>query len=249
MSELGSATQFSATLTDWSEDFQDGFTEFKTGESSGDSKDEFDFPPFSVDTQGATIATTTTTNTDTPASGDADPFGDDMADPFTAVAAPTSTTTTESVPVQESKGFEVKDQKGVDMEVVKLAPKVHETPVIESQEESTTTKPTEEKNEDKTDEKEKKQEKKDEEEKEMSKPAPEVKMEPVPLLDASAPKLETTVSSDGSNLPKASSTSPAPATTTTTVAPSTEKTIESAKEDVASSELAKKVEGLELHDK
>lgn len=239
MSELGSATQFSATLTDWSEDFQDGFTEFKTGEASGDGKDEFDFPPFSVDAQGATIATTTTTNTDTPASGDADPFGDEMADPFTAVVAPTSTTTAESASVQKSKESEVKDQKEVEIETVKLAPKVHETPVIESQEEPTTTKPTEEKKEDK----------KDEEEKKMSKPAPEVDMEPVPLLDASAPKLETTVSSDGSDLPKASSTSPAPATTTTTVTPSAEKPSESAKEDAASTELAKKVEGLELHDK
>lgn len=238
MSEVGSATQFSATLTDWSEDFQDGFTEFKTGESSGDGKDEFDFPPFSVDAQGATIATTTTTtNTDTPATGDADPFGDEMADPFTTVVAPTSTTAAESAPVQESKDFQVKDQKEVEIETVKLAPKVHETPVIESQEELATTKPTE------------KEDKKDEQ-REMSKPAPEVKMEPVPLLDASAPKLETTVSSDGSDLPKASSTSPAPATTTTTTAtPSTEKPSESAKEDAASSELAKKVEGLELHDK
>ncbi|KAG9066653.1 hypothetical protein KI688_012561 [Linnemannia hyalina] len=237
VSELG-ATQFSATLTDWSEDFQDGFTEFKTGDSSGDGKDEFDFPPFSVDTQGATIATTTTTNTDTPASGDADPFGDETADPFTTVAAPTSTTTTESAPVQESKEFEAKDQKKVEMEAVKLAPKVHETPVIESQEEPTMKKTTEEKKEDK----------KDEEEKGMT--APEVEMEPVPLLDSSAPKLETTVSSDDSDLPKASSTSPAAATTTTTATPSTTvKTSESAKEDVASSELAKKVEGLELNDK
>ncbi|OAQ32823.1 SAPS-domain-containing protein [Linnemannia elongata AG-77] len=237
VSELGSATQFNATLTDWSEDFQDGFTEFKTGESSGDGKDEFDFPPFSVDAQGATIASTTTTNTDTPASGDVDPFGDEMADPFSTAAAPISTTTAESAPVQESK--EVKGQKEVEIETVKLAPKVHETPVIESQEEPTTTRPTEEKKEDK----------KDEEEEEMSKPAPEVKMEPVPLLDASAPKLETTVSSDGSDLPKVSSTSPAPATTATTATPCTEKTSESVKEDAASSELTKKVEGLELHDK
>ncbi|KAF9547963.1 hypothetical protein EC957_007476 [Mortierella hygrophila] len=237
VSELGSATQFNATLTDWSEDFQDGFTEFKTGESSGDGKDEFDFPPFSVDTQGATKATTTTTNTDTPASGDADPFGDEMADPFTTVAAPTLTTTTESALVQESKESEAKDQKKVEMETVKLAPKVHETPVIESQEEPTMTKPTE-----------KKEDKKDEEEKGIT--APEVEMEPVPLLDSSAPKLEMTVSSDGSDLPKASSTSPAAATTTTTATPSTTvKTSESAKEDAASSELAKKVEGLELNDK
>ncbi|KAF8946473.1 hypothetical protein BGZ47_000415 [Haplosporangium gracile] len=242
VNELGSASQFRATLTDWSEDFQDGFTEFKTGESSGDGKDEFDFPPFSVDAQGATTTANITKNTDTPASGDADPFGDGMADPFTTVAAPTTTTTTttESAPVQESKEVEVKDQKEVEMEPVKLAPKVHETPVIEYQEEpTTTTNPAEEKKEDK----------KEEEVKEGSKPTPEVKMEPVPLLDASAPKLKTTVSSDGSDLPKTSSTTPAPSTATATATPSVEKTSESVKEDTASSELAKKVEGLELHDK
>ncbi|KAG0287370.1 hypothetical protein BGZ96_008680 [Linnemannia gamsii] len=232
VSELGSATQFSATLTDWSEDFQDGFTEFKTGESSGEGKDEFDFPPFSVDTQSTTTATTTasTANTDTPASRDADLFGDETADPFTTVAAPT-TTATESAPVQENKDVEVKDQKVVDIEPVKLGPKVHETPTIEVQEEpTTTTKPREEV-------------------KEEAKPAPEVKMEAVPLLDASAPKLETTVSSDGSDLPKASTTAPTPATSTTAAASSTEETTEGAKEDAVSSELVKKVEGLELHDK
>jgi hypothetical protein len=219
-------------LTDWSEDFQDGFTEFKTGESSGDGKDEFDFPPFSVDAQGTTMATTTTptANTDTPASGDADPFGDEMADPFTTVAAPTSTAA-ESAPVQESKEVEAKDQKQVDIEPVKLGPKVHETPVMEEQEEpTTTTKPSEEV-------------------KDEAKPAPEVKMEPVPLLDASAPKLETTVSSDGSDLPKILSAAPAPATSTTVAPSSTEKTGEGAKDDAASSELAKKVEGLDLQDK
>ncbi|KAF9155672.1 hypothetical protein BG015_009004 [Linnemannia schmuckeri] len=244
VNELGSATQFSATLTDWSEDFQDGFTEFKTGESSGDGKDEFDFPPFSVDAQGTSTTTTnTTTNTDTPGSGDVDPFGDELADPFTTVAAPTITTTTtaESAPVQESKEFEVKDQKEVEMEPVKLAPKVHETPAIRSQEEpTTTTNPAEEKKEGKE---------KEEEVKEGSKPAPEVKMEPVPLLDASAPKLETTVSSDGFDLPKASSTTSAPPTAMATATPSGEKTSENVKEDAGSSELAKKVEGLELHDK
>lgn len=231
MSELGSATQFSATLTDWSEDFQDGFTEFKTGDSSGDGKDEFDFPPFSIDTQGTPRATTiaSTANTDTPASGDADPFGDELADPFTTVAAPT-TTVTESAPVQESKEVEVKDQKEVDIEPVKLGPKVHETPVIEVQEEPPAmTKPREEV-------------------KEEAKLASEVQMEPVPLLDASAPKLETTLSSDGSDLSKASSTAPTPATSTT-AAPPTEETTERAKEDAVSSELVKKVGGLELHDK
>ncbi|KAG0279590.1 hypothetical protein BGZ95_000788 [Linnemannia exigua] len=239
VSELGSATQFSATLTDWSEDFQDGFTEFKTADSTGGSKDEFDFPPFSVDAKGTTT-TSSISNTDTPAAAsaeEADPFGDDMADPFTTVAAPT-----ESAPgqeIKETKEAESKDQKDVEvkMEPVKLAPKVHETPVIDTQEQPTTTTPTSSK-----------EEENDEtvEEKEASKPtaatAPEVAMEPVPLLDASAPKLESIVSSDGSDLPKALSTAPSTDNTTTTT------TKDNVAEDAASSELAKKVKGLELHD-
>ncbi|KAI8598553.1 hypothetical protein EDD21DRAFT_382177 [Dissophora ornata] len=87
---MGSAAQFSATLTDWSEGFQDGFTEFKTGD---DGKDDFDFPPFSVDPKSETAATnnnatTQSTNQDTPA--DADPFGDSFAEPSSSVVASSS---------------------------------------------------------------------------------------------------------------------------------------------------------------
>ncbi|KAF9120001.1 hypothetical protein BGW39_011745 [Mortierella sp. 14UC] len=232
VSELGSATQFGATLTDWSEDFQDGFTEFKTADSTGDGKDEFDFPPFSVDAKGT--ATSSTTNTDTPAASavEADPFSDNMSDPFTTVAAPKeSAPVQESKEVKESKEAESKSQKDVEvsMEPVKLAPKVHETPVIDTQEQPTTTTPSST---------EKKEEEK--EEKDASKPvaaAPEVAMTPVPLLDVSAPKLESTVSSDESDLPKALSTAP----------PAAKTTKDNGSEDAVSSELAKKVEGLELH--
>ncbi|KAF9574957.1 hypothetical protein BGW38_008268, partial [Lunasporangiospora selenospora] len=45
ISTLGTSTQFNATLSDWSEDFQDGFTEFKS--ASAENKDGgFDFAAF-----------------------------------------------------------------------------------------------------------------------------------------------------------------------------------------------------------
>ncbi|KAF9085962.1 hypothetical protein BGX23_009247 [Mortierella sp. AD031] len=213
ISELG-ATQFGATLTDWSEDFQDGFTEFKTAES-GDGKGDFDFPPFSVDTK-PTTTTSSTTNTDTPAADETDPFGNDLADPFTTIAAPSEADAVqESKEEKDIKEVETKDQKDVEMEPVKLAPEVHETPVIAQEGSSASV----EKKEEGT-----------------SKSATDVSMEPVPLLDASAPKLESTVSSDGSDHPKATSTEPATATS------------KDVSETAESSGLAKKVEGLELHD-
>ncbi|KAG0378134.1 hypothetical protein BGX24_004634, partial [Mortierella sp. AD032] len=240
VSDPGSATQFNATLTDWSEDFQDGFTEFKTADSAGESKDEFDFPPFSVDTKGTTT-TSSITNTDTPAAAsaeEADPFGNDMTDPFTTAATPTeSAAGQETKDIKETKEAESKNVE-VKMEPVKLAPKVHETPVIDVQEQPTTTTSSSSKEE----EKEETLKGKETTEPTSAAAAPEVSMEPVPLLDASAPKLEPTVSSDGSDLPKASSTAPSTDKTTTAT------TKDNVTEDAASSELAKKVKGLELHD-
>ncbi|KAF9928215.1 hypothetical protein FBU30_002558 [Linnemannia zychae] len=217
VSELGSATQFTATLTDWSEDFQDGFSEFKTADLSSDGKDDFDFPPFSVDAKG--MSTTNTFFTDMNTSIGTNPFGDDMADPFTTVTVPAEPSPTQDMKEStESKEDGKKDQKDIEMEHVKLGSKIHETPVIESQEGSKTTSVAE-KDENATS---------------------SVAMDPVPLMDASAPKLKTTVSSEGSDVPKAS-----------LVASASEGTSENAKDislDAASNELAKKVEGLELED-
>lgn len=49
--------QFSAPLSDWSEDFQDGFSDFKTG--SADGKDDFDFPPFEGDASSVAVVSVT----------------------------------------------------------------------------------------------------------------------------------------------------------------------------------------------
>ncbi|KAF9188813.1 hypothetical protein BGZ50_001126 [Haplosporangium sp. Z 11] len=238
ISELGATTQFSATLTDWSEDFQDGFTEFKTADdgfsefktaddgfsefkTGEDGKDEFDFPPFSAaasDLQKTTI---------TPA--ESDPFGDDFV-----VETPSNAVMTVDTS-EASKGAEqTKDSSNVEMEPVKLGPKVHETPVIDANDiasesqgsnqqspaaasatsQSTSTAVS-------------------------SSPAPDTKaesdqsapstvaMEPVPLADPEAPKLQTTISSDAASLP----------TTSTTTA-------KDANVEVA--EIAKKVEDLDL---
>ncbi|GJJ74790.1 hypothetical protein EMPS_07148 [Entomortierella parvispora] len=179
-SALG-ATPFSATLSDWSEDFQDGFTDFKTGEG----KDDFDFPPFSVDAKNETSGSATgqvAAGLDTPASS-ADPFGEDDHQ-----AAPASKPSEETV----------------EVETVVLAPKVHDTPVIH--EESTAEKTasvspaTTSAHQEKSAPSE-------------PKAAAKVEMEAVPLADKSAPLLEKTVSVEGSDLPTTAST-PATTTST-----------------------------------
>ncbi|KAG0039227.1 hypothetical protein BGZ82_009172 [Podila clonocystis] len=80
--ELGSVHQFSAPLSDWSEDFQDGFSDFKTG--SADGKDDFDFPPFEGGASSVAVVSV--------ADGD---FGFDDVTPAannSDVSAPTTTT-------------------------------------------------------------------------------------------------------------------------------------------------------------
>ncbi|KAF9992369.1 hypothetical protein BGZ65_012316 [Modicella reniformis] len=112
MSSPGPATQFNASLTDWSEEFQDGFSEFRTGTAEDDG---FDFPPFSVDhphsdktVHGANV----------------DPFGDNFV---------VSSTGEGNVSVTKEEATEegaIASSKVVDMEPVALAPEVQKNPVI-----------------------------------------------------------------------------------------------------------------------
>ncbi|KAF9350175.1 hypothetical protein BGX26_011611 [Mortierella sp. AD094] len=131
VSELGSATQFSATLTDWSEDFQDGFTEFKTASGGEDGKDDFDFPPFSVGQPKSTDGTTTGATT----TNEANPFDDDSVVESSSSAAVNSTGTegfdsTESVQKESIESSKSSDAD-TNMEPVTLAPEVKEAPKIE----------------------------------------------------------------------------------------------------------------------
>ncbi|KAG0322504.1 hypothetical protein BGZ99_003328 [Dissophora globulifera] len=141
-SDLGSATQFSATLTDWSEDFQDGFTEFKTASNDEDGKEDFDFPPFSVEATAAAAmanktigenknAAATTTDLDTP--GDADPFGDSFAEPSSRDVMTTMETESSS---PKSGGESLTATRNVEMEPIALGPEVQDTPVLEKTTES-----------------------------------------------------------------------------------------------------------------
>ena len=176
------ATPFSATLSDWSEDFQDGFTDFKSGEG----KDDFDFPPFSVEAKNETsgpAAGHVVADLDTPASS-ADPFGEDDHQ-----AAPASK------PLEET----------ADMETVVLAPKVHDTPAIHD--ESTTAG---------TPSASPAASSAQQEIVVSSKPkaAVQMQMEVVPLADQSAPLLKKTVSVEGSDLPT-TATTPTTASTST----------------------------------
>ncbi|KAI7832626.1 SIT4 phosphatase-associated protein-domain-containing protein [Gamsiella multidivaricata] len=157
VSELGPATQFSATLTDWSEDFQDGFTEFKTAEEDG--KDDFDFPPFSVDPKAAE-ASTSTAHLDTPGQNEVDPFGDSFEEPSASAKASASSSSSSSVATESTTaaneiamepvtltndGFETASETAEqtqkeqpkegdaakEMEPVSLAPVVHDVPKLE----------------------------------------------------------------------------------------------------------------------
>ncbi|CAO3565882.1 unnamed protein product [Mortierella alpina] len=189
VADLGSATQFSATLTDWSEDFQDGFTEFKSGE---DTKDEFDFPPFSVDqsveasqskSTDSSKEVATGSTTDTPSdldtqSAQADPFEDSSS--TSSPSKPSNITVSVEAPVTDAPASAASSGttatvNEIDIEPVALAPKVHETPVVEGV--STETEP--------------------EEPSQSSEPTstvPAVELEAVPLADVEAPKLKATLS-------------------------------------------------------
>ncbi|KAF9942243.1 hypothetical protein BGZ67_002576 [Mortierella alpina] len=223
VADLGSATQFSATLTDWSEDFQDGFTEFKSGE---DSKDEFDFPPFSVDqsveatqsmpTDPSKVVATGST-TDTPSdldtqSSQADPFEDSSpssAEPSDSTV-PVETSVTDSSVSATISGTTATVNE-IDIEPVPLAPKVHNTPVVVGASTETESKETSQSAE-------------------STSTAHAVEMEAVPLADVEAPKLTATISD--SQVPG------------TTAAKGQEAS--SAEESAEATEISKKVEDLKL---
>ncbi|KAG0011967.1 hypothetical protein BGZ80_000298 [Entomortierella chlamydospora] len=130
VSEFGTTTQFNATLTDWSEDFQDGFTEFKTASSGEDSKDNFGFPPFSVDQPKSTDGTTTATTTN-----EANPFEDDnfVESASNVVDNSAGTEGLDSKETVQKESTESSKSSGVEtnMEPVALAPQVKEAPKIE----------------------------------------------------------------------------------------------------------------------
>ncbi|KAF9572844.1 hypothetical protein EC968_009409 [Mortierella alpina] len=189
VADLGSATQFSATLTDWSEDFQDGFTEFKTAE---DSKDEFDFPPFSVDQSVETPQSTPVgpskeveagSTTDTPSDPDtqsaqADPFEDSFSPSSVKPSdsdVPAETSVTDSSASATTTSGTTATENEVDIEPVALAPKVQNTPVVAGVNTETESKETNESSE-------------------STSTGPAVELEVVPLVDVEAPKLKTTVS-------------------------------------------------------
>lgn len=222
MADLGSATEFSATLTDWSEDFQDGFTEFKSGE---DAKDEFDFPPFSVDQSAEATQcmpadpskdVATGSKTDTPSdldtqSAQADPFEDAPAsmEPSSSSAPGETLVTDSSASVTISRTTAAENQ--IDMEPVALAPKVQDTPVVPGTSTETESKETSQASE-------------------STSTAPEVELETVPLVDVEAPKLKATISD--SQVPGTSSAN--------VLEPS------SAEESAEVTEVSKRVEDLKL---
>ncbi|KAG0232730.1 hypothetical protein BGW41_001741 [Actinomortierella wolfii] len=197
----GSTQQFGATLTDWSDDFQDGFGEFKTAPAGVDGTDEFGFPAFDGGSPNATGAVSRQIEVDD------DPFGDHAAAaPFdatptatataTAAVTPAASVTSDTSTTANSKdGKEQREEEtihsvGVDMDPVRLGPTVSESSVSEEQTRdtavTTTTAQTEAK--------------------EITTPAsssttatPSVKMDPVPLVDSSAPKLQATTTTTSSS--------------------------------------------------
>ncbi|KAF9109133.1 hypothetical protein BGX27_007957 [Mortierella sp. AM989] len=175
--EPGPATQFSATLTDWSEDFQDGFTEFKSASVGEDGKDDFDFPPFSVDQSKSANETTT----EATAANESNPFGDDDAAESSSnvvASSPASPEGLDSTKIEKESEPPKSNDVDMEMETVTLAPVVKEAPKIEETIADTT------KSQDTT-------------------VAPEVKaststvdIEIVPLVDTKAANLKETSSND-----------------------------------------------------
>ncbi|KAF9959870.1 hypothetical protein BGZ70_008739 [Mortierella alpina] len=226
VADLGSATQFSATLTDWSEDFQDGFTEFKSGE---DAKDEFDFPPFSVDQSAEATQSMPAdspkevaagSTTDTPSdldtqSAQADPFEDSSSSsssskPLNSTVPVETPATDASAPAAVSGTTAA--VKEIDIEPVVLAPKVHDTPVVVGVSTETELKEPNPSSE-------------------STSTALAVDLEVVPLADVEAPKLKATVSD-----------SQVPGTT----AAEEQEPSSSAEESAEVTEISKKVEDLTL---
>ncbi|KAG0246779.1 hypothetical protein BGX31_009026 [Mortierella sp. GBA43] len=123
---MGPPAQFSATMTDWSEDF----TEFKSA-ATGD--EGFDFPPFSV-------AQAQADKTEQGAAGGVDPFGDNFAVSSTGEAAVASGTTTvpETAGANVTQDTTTETTSKVDIEPVVLAPVVQQDPVVEQSASSTT---------------------------------------------------------------------------------------------------------------
>jgi len=112
---MGPTTQFNATLPDWNEEFQDGFTEFKTGTAADDG---FDFAPFSQppsDKAPQEADQDTTTGVDS--------FGDSFVAPSNNGAAVASDAA--------DSGSSTADTSKVDIVPVVLAPEVQKDPVIE----------------------------------------------------------------------------------------------------------------------
>ncbi|KAF9959710.1 hypothetical protein BGZ72_008957 [Mortierella alpina] len=190
VADLGSATQFSATLTDWSEDFQDGFTEFKSGE---DAKDEFDFPPFSVDQSAEAAQSTPAASSKDVASGSttdtlsdlntqsaqADPF-EDSSSSSSSSGEPANSTVPEETSVADSAASAAifgttATENEIAMEPVVLAPKVQDTPAVAGTSTETESKDTSKAQE-------------------ATSTAPAVELEAVPLADVDAPKLKATTS-------------------------------------------------------
>ncbi|KFH63156.1 hypothetical protein MVEG_11193 [Podila verticillata NRRL 6337] len=137
--ELGSVHQFSAPLSDWSEDFQDGFSDFKTG--SADGKDDFDFPPFegnasvavvsvtegefgfddftpakSTETTTSTTATTFTTELDTPATEKTEALPESSTLSTSSSHVPTTTEEAKAEETKEAKAPEHSSKEDVKSE-------------------------------------------------------------------------------------------------------------------------------------
>lgn len=181
---MGPATQFNATLTNWTEDFQDGFTEFKTAEDDG-----FDFPPFSVAHAQADKGAQDTNQ------GNVDPFGDNFAVPSSSEVTANSGAATDRAEAVPEAGEKANTPK-VDMEPVVLAPEVPKDPVI--QQSASTVAATNEQGSTVASKPNTTQSE--------SPGGAVVELEKVPLADPEAPRLQATESLDTSSTPKESAT-------------------------------------------
>ncbi|KAF9976852.1 hypothetical protein BGZ73_007651 [Actinomortierella ambigua] len=137
----GSTQQFNAALTDWSEDFQDGFGEFKTAPAGVDGADEFGFPAFNNGVSN--VAGVPAKHNE----GD-DPFGDHAAEvPFDSTpsssapvaSTPPAVSTTDNPSTathpknEEPLAEEAVHSVGVDMDPARLGPETPAAPHLEEQ--------------------------------------------------------------------------------------------------------------------
>ncbi|KAG0268497.1 hypothetical protein DFQ27_006562 [Actinomortierella ambigua] len=261
----GSTQQFNATLTDWSEDFQDGFGEFKTAPAGVDGTDEFGFPAFD---RGATAGAAKHIESD------GDPFGDHAAEapvdstpsPSAPVASPppaASTTSVAATAAVSKDGEEAGDEEavhsvGVDMDPLRLGPKVPATPTLEEPTGTGSTStiaapvpaaaaaaaPPSTQSEATADSKNASTPASS-----SAAPVPTVKMDPVPLADSDAPKLQPTVSSTLGELPTSTAVAAATAEqkdSEDAVAPKSSSDSANDSSKPADAEVTKKLEELDL---